>query len=249
MLKHVGKQGERKVAIVFREVPGEEHMALVVYPDIMPRHLHDSLMSAIESREGQSATNLGDAIHGKMFSDGRPMLTALHTEGMLKKVRTESIILSPNGKATIRLDELNKLVKEMESGDEARAKLAEADANAGYTGTVGQKDDFGRDVQRSAPTPPAATANGALDDTAIAQNLKAQADRMAAEAKGLLAESERMMKEAADLLGEPAPKPKTTRAKAAPKAKTTTTTASRKAAPKAKTTTAKKAPAKATTSK
>lgn len=244
MIKHVGKHGDRKVAIVFREVPGEEHMALVVYPDIMPRHLHDSLMAAIETPESQAASQLGDAIHGRMFSDGRPMLAALHTEGMLKKVRTESIIMSPGGKTTIRLDELNKLVREMESGEEARQKLEKADANAGYTGTVNQKDDMGRSVQRNVPTPPPAT-NGALDDTAIAANLKTQAERMAAEAKGLLAESERMMKEAAEMLGEPAPKatkapakrstakkttapktatPKTTAERSRPKASSTSTT-------------------------
>ena len=36
MIKHIGKHGDRKVAIVFREVPGEEHMTLVgrgVAPD------------------------------------------------------------------------------------------------------------------------------------------------------------------------------------------------------------------------
>ena len=32
MIKHIGKHGDRKVAIVFREVPGETHMCLVIYP-------------------------------------------------------------------------------------------------------------------------------------------------------------------------------------------------------------------------
>ena len=27
MIKHIGKHGDRKVAIVFREIPGEEHMS------------------------------------------------------------------------------------------------------------------------------------------------------------------------------------------------------------------------------
>ena len=62
MIKHVGKQGDRKVAIVFREVPSEEHMCLVVYPDVLPQSMHDSLMASIESAEGQQADNLGDAL-------------------------------------------------------------------------------------------------------------------------------------------------------------------------------------------
>ena len=49
MIKHVGKQGDRKVAIIFREVPGDEHMCLVVYPDTLQQNMHNTLMAAIES--------------------------------------------------------------------------------------------------------------------------------------------------------------------------------------------------------
>ena len=40
MIKHVGRQGDKKVVVVFREVPEEEHMALVVYPDQLQQTLH-----------------------------------------------------------------------------------------------------------------------------------------------------------------------------------------------------------------
>jgi len=223
MLKHVGKQGDRKIAIVFREVPGEEHMALVVYPDIMKMEMHDSLMKAIESPEGQQANNLGEAIHSKLFPDGRQMLAALHAEGMLKKVQTETVTVTPAAGQTVRLDELNKLVREMEQGEEAIKRMAELDADRGYTGKARRKDDYGREVgspsesvRRGANTVAGSDADlatraqapqtGALDDTSIATNLKAQAERMAAEAQGLLNEAERMKKEAAEMLGETAPK-------------------------------------------
>jgi len=207
MLKHIGKQSDRKVAIVFREVPGEEHMALVVYPDLMKVDMHDALMKAIESPEGQQSNNLGEAIHARLFPDGRQMLSALHAEGMLKKVQTETITVTPAPGASVRLDEMNKIIREMESGAEAAAKLAEIDADAGYTGKATRKDDYGREVgappASAARNAPLAGGNqGALDDGAIANNLKAQAERMAAEAKGLIAESERMMAEAAEMLGE-----------------------------------------------
>jgi len=210
MLKHIGKQSDRKVAIVFREVPGEEHMALVVYPDLMKVDMHDALMKAIESAEGQQSNNLGEAIHARLFPDGRQMLAALHAEGMLKKVQTETITVTPAPGASVRLDEMNKIIREMESGAEAAAKLAELDADAGYTGKATRKDDFGREVgappASAARNAPLAGGNqGALDDGAIANNLKAQAERMAAEAKGLIAESERMMAEAAEMLGETKP--------------------------------------------
>ena len=50
----------------------------------------------------------------------------------------------------------------------------------------------------------AAPQTGALDDSSIANNLKLQADRMAAEAQGMLAESARMQAEANAMLGVPA---------------------------------------------
>jgi hypothetical protein len=210
MLKHIGKQGDRKVAIVFREVPGEEHMALVVYPDLMKVDMHDALMASIESPEGQQSNNLGEAIHARLFPDGRQMLAALHAEGMLKKVQTETITVTPAPGASVRLDEMNKIIREMESGAEAAQKLAELDADAGYTGKASRKDDYGREVgappASAARNAPLAGGNqGALDDSSIANNLKAQAEKMATEAQGLLAESQRMMAEAAEMLGESKP--------------------------------------------
>lgn len=241
MLKHIGKQGDRKVAIIFREVPGEEHMALVSYPDLMKVEMHDSLMSAIESPEGQQANNLGEAIHSKLFPDGRQMLAALHAEGMLKKVQTETITVTPAQNAHVRLDEMNKIIREMETGADAAQKLADLDADAGYTGKASRKDDFGREVgspnesvKRGAPTVAGSDADlaararmqapqgGALSDADIAQNLKIQAEQMAAQAQQLLAESERMTSEAKELLGEPAPKKRGRK----PKAKVANATAS-----------------------
>ena len=60
MLKHIGRHGDRKVAIVFREIPNEEHMCLVIYPDVLPTHIHNSVMSVLESAPGQQASNLAD---------------------------------------------------------------------------------------------------------------------------------------------------------------------------------------------
>ena len=35
-IRHIGKHGDRKIAILYRQVPGEDHMCLVVQPDILP---------------------------------------------------------------------------------------------------------------------------------------------------------------------------------------------------------------------
>lgn len=224
MLKHIGKQGDRKIAIIFREVPGEEHMALVSYPDILPQQMHDGLMSAIESTEGQAAENLADALASKMFPDGTVQLQRLHNEGMIKKVRAQDIMVTPTPQASthVRLDELNKIINEMNSGTDAAQRLADLDAQAGMTGTVNPKDDYGREVggprniprgslnETSNPGMRAQTMRapqgGALSDADIANNLKEQAEQMAAQAKQLVAESERLIAEASEMLGETAPK-------------------------------------------
>jgi len=215
MIKHIGKQGDRKVAIVFREVPGEEHMALVIYPEVLPVSMHDSIMKVIESDIGQQAENLGDALFRSLLPDGRPMLQTLHVEGMIKKVQAKTVVVTPNATSHVNLAEMNGIIRKMKLGEDAVKQLADLDANAGMTGKVRQKDDFGREVgapsefargeyvagsdaaRRSMQAP----QNGALDDASIAANLQTQAARMAAEAKSLLAESERLMKEAAAISG------------------------------------------------
>ena len=37
-LRHVGKHGDRKVAVIFREVPGEPHMCSNTYRTVKSTH-------------------------------------------------------------------------------------------------------------------------------------------------------------------------------------------------------------------
>lgn len=217
MIKHVGKHGDRKVAIIFREIPGEEHMCLVVYPDTLPVAMHDSLMKVIESDVGQSAENLGDALFRSMFPDGRPMLQTLHEERIMKKVQTKQITVTPTATSHVNLEEMNRIIREMKMGEEAVKKLADLDANSGMTGKVRQKDDFGREVgapaagiRQGSSAIAGSDAARALDDVALAVNLKEQAARMEREAAGLLAEAKRLASEAEAMSGGGA-RPKATR--------------------------------------
>ncbi len=210
MIKHIGKHGDRKVAIVFREIPGDEHMCLVIYPQTLPVSMHDTIMKVIESDVGQQAENLGDALFRSMLPDGRPILQTLHQEGMMKKVQTKQVVVTPNATSHVNLEEMNDILRKMKLGEEAIREMAELDKNAGMTGKVRPRDDFGREV--GAPVPQSYVAGSdaakALDDVAIAGDLQKQAARMAAEARQLLAESDRLMKEAATMSGtQPQTKP------------------------------------------
>ena len=203
MLKHIGRHGDRKVAILFREVPGEDHMCLVIYPETLPTHIHNSIMSTLESAPGQAATNLSEVLHRNLLPDGRPQLEALHKEGMIKKVPTSQIIVTPTAQSSVKLDELNKIIREMESGEQALKRLQDIDKNSGFVDPAQKRKaeaEYKRSQERGVTTPPVAplvsSVDGALDDKALAMNMLSQAERMEAEAKGMIAEAARMKKDA-----------------------------------------------------
>lgn len=199
-IRHVGKHGDRKVAVIFREVPGEPHMCLVTYTEILNQHIHDPMMKCIESDIGQSSENLADALNRTYTKDGRPILQVLHMEGQLKKVNTELIVMTPQPATKIKLSELNKILDEMKMGEEAVKRLSEMDKSMGLQNPADvarrMRGDR-KDAQDAAPT----NSQGILGDSQLANNLRQQAAKMSAEAKGLLAEAARLEKEAAQMDG------------------------------------------------
>lgn len=231
-IRHIGKHNDRKVAVIFREVPGEPHMCLVTYPEILNRHVHDPLMKCIESDIGQNSENLADALNRSYTIDGKIILQALHAEGQLKKVNTEQIVMTPAPNTRIKLHELNTILNEMKQGEAAVKKMAEMDASLGLQSPV----DVAKRM-RGNQTPAVTAATGdVLGDQQLVENLKQQADRMAREAKGLLAEADRLMNEAKAIEGvhQPAEAPKVTKSRAkvktpvAPEAPAATKTKARK---------------------
>jgi len=194
-LRHVGKNGDRKVAVVFREVPGEPHMCLVAYTETLNQHIHDPLIQCIDSDIGQNSENLADALNRTYTKDGRPILQVLHAEGQLKKVQTALIMMTPAPNVKIRLSELNTMLDEMKQGEAAVKKMADLDNSRG----IQDPADVVRRMRGDKNNAPIKATDGALDDNSIASNLRTQADKMMLEAKGLMAEAERMKKEAASL--------------------------------------------------
>jgi hypothetical protein len=194
-LRHIGKHGDRKVAVIFREVPGEPHMCLVTYPEVLNQHIHDPLMKCIESDIGQNSEDLALALNRTYTKDGQIILQKLHAEGMLKKIRTELVVMTPQPGVQIKLDELNKILDEMKQGEEAVKKLAEMDASMGLQDPV----DVARRLRGNQNKAPVQATGDVLGDQALATNLRSQAAKMSNEAKGLLAEAARLEKEAASL--------------------------------------------------
>lgn len=215
-LRHVGKHGDRKVAVVFREVPGEPHMCLVTYTEILNQHIHDPLIKCIESDIGQNSKDLADALNRSYTKDGKIMLQVLHSEHQLKKVQTTQIVMTPSPGATIRLDELNKILDEMEQGEAAVKRMAEIDKSRGLQDPA----DVARRMREQSAPPVSNASDGALNDSVLAKQRIEQAQRMEREAKGLLAEAQRLMDEAKSLDPAMATSEKSTSIKEQPTTKT-----------------------------
>lgn len=210
-LRHIGKHGDRKVAVVFREVPGEPHMTLVVYTELLNQNIHDPMIQCIESDIGQNSEDLAMALNRSYTKDGQIILQKLHAEGMLKKIQTENVVMTPQPGVQIKLSELNKILDEMKQGEEAVKKLAEMDASMGLQDPVQVAKRLRGDKAKEPVTP----TGDLLNDQSIANNLRQQAERMNREAKGLMAEADRLLQEAATLDPVKTTKNKKTKTKAA----------------------------------
>jgi len=200
-LRHVGKIGDRKVAVIFREIPNESHMCLVVYTEILNAQIHDAMMRCIESDIGQHSENLADALNRSYTQDGKIILHLLHVEGLLKKVQTSQVVVTPNPTTSIKLDELNKMLDEMQQGEAAVKRMAELDTSSGL--------QLPADVARRMRGKTADAAAGVLGDNELAKQRLEQADKMEREATGLINEAKRLRDEAVSM--DPALKPKSNR--------------------------------------
>jgi hypothetical protein len=117
----------------------------------------------------------------------------LHLEGQLKKVQTSAIVMTPSPNQTIRLDELNKILDEMQQGESAVKRLQELDDSRGM-------QDPADVVRRMRGNQNPVTPTGdALGDASLAKQRLEQAQKMEREAKGLLAEAKRLTDEAKSL--------------------------------------------------
>ena len=205
MLKHVGKHNDKRCVIVFRKIPDLEHMALVVYSDLLPRMVHDEVMRAVESPPGQAAKELSDVLFRTIMADGHNCLESLHRNGLMKKVPTNQVLVTPTSTSSVRLDELNDILDEMTKGEEALKKLQDLDANRGMTSKQAPRraeiKEVGERRTREAQgnTSAAEMLSGLLSDSDLATQRLEQAQKMEASAKQLLAEAERLKAEAQNL--------------------------------------------------
>ena len=127
MIKHIGQHRDKKVVVLYRTVPDEDHMCLVAYSDALPNLIHEEVMRCVESPAGQAAEVFAEALFRVTMKDGRNALNALHSTGLIKKIPVNQVMLTPTTTTKVSLEEINKIVDQIKAGDNASKKLKEFD--------------------------------------------------------------------------------------------------------------------------
>jgi hypothetical protein len=189
-LKHIGRiqNTGAKVLVVFRTLPGESNMALVLPVAQLPDQYHDSIMTLVETEQAQDAFEFGEIMHIRPFPDGRPMLRAMQADSRLIKVPTDSVMMTPTTNDTVLLVNLNTLIAEQKNCtvDELCTFVSGAPAEVKEV----KEATPAVDSDIPAPVRAQATADAALTDKDLAKSYRSQADAMYKEAARLRKEAE-----------------------------------------------------------
>lgn len=162
VMKHVAKWNDRKCLVLFREVPGEPENALLIMTGELGATQHDELIGVVDSDEAQANSDLAQVLNGRNFSDGRIMLQAIHSDGLITKAPVSEVIMLPTPNDEVPLADLNESIAQIEAGKEnEKPQIA---------------DTTEIDAQRDAVRPNALTEREQEEQLGIARGLLEQAD-------------------------------------------------------------------------
>lgn len=184
-IKHVGrfKANGRKCLIAYRTLPGESDSALVIQTEYLLPEQHDALMNLVESQGAQSSYEFAEVLARARFPDGSVMLSNLHQNGRLTKVKTSDIDVVPNTKATIGLDQLNQIIAEQRGISVNDLALG----NQTSVQDVARVDNIAprQEEQEQLPAFETKVAEKPLTDDDLAKKYRSDADRLSKEAAQL----------------------------------------------------------------
>ncbi len=184
--KHVGKikNTGNKCLVVFRTLPGESNMALVVETATLPDSYHNALIDLVDGDQSQDAFEFGEMLFVRPFPDGRPMLRGLQADGRLKKVATDNVVMTPTPNSEISLAQLNVLISEQKNStiDELCTFVKGGPNDPGLVDSrkINKETPVKETTQKAQ-----AADNQVLTDADIARSYRSQADAMYKEAARL----------------------------------------------------------------
>lgn len=183
-MKHVGKMKNNgaRVVVAFRTLPGDPYSALVVGTGSLGESYHDALMSLVQSDGGQQAYELGEILSVRKFPDGNNMLSYLHGLGLLKKVPTSGVLMTPTTTTSVPLDELNQIIAEQKGVSledlavtDSNGKTAKAESKPQKTAAPVQQDAQSIDVENASASELRSKADALFKQ---AQALRKRADEL-----------------------------------------------------------------------
>jgi hypothetical protein len=191
-LKHIGrmKNTGAKVLVVFRTLPGESNMALVLPVANLSDSYHDSIMTVVETDQAQETFEFGEILFTRTFPDGRPMLQALQSDNRLQKVPTDLVIMAPTTNDNVQLDQLNVLIAEQRNCTVDELYTFVSGAPKKSNGSVVEEIVEVKDLSPTEPLK--APENAVLSDKDIAKSYRSQADAMYKEAAKLRKEADEL---------------------------------------------------------
>ena len=127
-MKHIGfvKKTNSKVIVIYKTIPGDPDSCLVVDKDALRPFEEDQIIPQLESKDGQDAFDFGDLLSRKKMPidamvdqageevaqsvTGVSVLQYLHSKGMLIKLPTYNVVMTPDSNAQILLNDLNQMI-------------------------------------------------------------------------------------------------------------------------------------------
>ena len=173
-VKHVGQMSSgAKVLVAMRTLPGDPNSALVIPTAALKQTYHDELDSLVMKDESQQAYEFATILNVRKFSDGSTMLPSLHAKGLMQKVPTSAVTMTPatTKDSWVKLDELNKIIAEQRGVGIDELAITES-GQPGKTAPVATANE-------------APAGDGVLSDEDLAAQYRAQADALYKEVQQL----------------------------------------------------------------
>lgn len=177
-IKHVGriKSTGRKCLIVFRTLPGDARSCLVVLTENLNPTYHDALMSLVDTVPAQDAFELAEVLNRNIFPDGTYMLQSLHAQGLLTKLPTDKVEVTPTASSSMLVSTLNELIAEQQGVPIEQLSISSSE-------TV---KDVAKVQNVAAPiSEPIDAPAVVLSDEDLAKKYRSDADRLSKEAAAL----------------------------------------------------------------
>lgn len=113
LMRHVGRliNTDKRVVVVFLQIPNREDHALVVDTDALPPKYHDELMAVVQG-EGQKDPNLANILSRRIMpASGEDILSTLHKAGVLQPVPVSNVMMFPEPNRGVKLSDVIAAMK------------------------------------------------------------------------------------------------------------------------------------------